>query len=318
MEQKNSPTINFTSKELKDLKTFCDLNEIDVEQFIKECFNKGYQIEKYGLLTTDDGQQVVFEEKEIIKEVIKEVPVEVEKIIEKEVIKEVPVEIEKIVVKEVIKEVEKPVEVIKEVEKIVEVEKPVEVIKEVEKPVEVVVEKEVYITDDEQVKELGGKIAELNEMNSSLIKELKTTEEEKKKTSTKLTEMENIFREEKGKLLLEIQQLEIQMSKKDESLDELRRTLDVELDKPPVEVEKVVEVIKEVPVEKIVEKEVKVENKEKLIKLQETITKMRDELREKDEKLLQIEKNLVELEKIKGPIKGVFMGSSNLNDNIYK
>lgn len=302
MEQKNSQIINLTSKELKDLKTFCDLNEIDIDQFIKECFKKGYQIEKYGLLTTDDGQQVVFEEKEVIKEVIKEVPVEVEKIIEKEVIKEVPVEIEKIVVKEVIKEVEKPIEVIKEVEKIVEV----------EKPVEVVVEKEVYITDDEQVKELGGKIAELNEMNSSLIKELKTTEEEKKKTSTKLTEMENIFREEKGKLLLEIQQLEIQMSKKDESLDELRRTLDVELDKPPVEVEKVVEVIKEVPVEKIVE------NKEKLIKLQETITKMRDELREKDEKILQIEKNLVELEKIKGPIKGVFMGSSNLNDNIYK
>ena len=312
MEQKNSQIINLTSKELKDLKTFCDLNEIDIDQFIKECFKKGYQIEKYGLLTTDDGQQVVFEEKEVIKEVIKEVPVEVEKIIEKEVIKEVPVEIEKIVVKEVIKEVEKPIEVIKEVEKIVEVEKPVEVIKEVEKPVEVVVEKEVYITDDEQVKELGGKIAELNEINSSLIKELKTTEEEKKKTSTKLTEMENIFREEKGKLLLEIQQLETQMSKKDESLDELRRTLDVELDKPPVEVEKVVEVIKEVPVEKIVE------NKEKLIKLQETITKMRDELREKDEKLLQIEKNLVELEKIKGPIKGVFMGSSNLNDNIYK
>jgi len=302
MEQKNSQIINLTSKELKDLKTFCDLNEIDIDQFIKECFKKGYQIEKYGLLTTDDGQQVVFEEKEVIKEVIKEVPVEVEKIIEKEVIKEVPVEIEKIVVKEVIKEVEKPIEVIKEVEKIVEV----------EKPVEVVVEKEVYITDDEQVKELGGKIAELNEINSSLIKELKTTEEEKKKTSTKLTEMENIFREEKGKLLLEIQQLETQMSKKDESLDELRRTLDVELDKPPVEVEKVVEVIKEVPVEKIVE------NKEKLIKLQETITKMRDELREKDEKLLQIEKNLVELEKIKGPIKGVFMGSSNLNDNIYK
>ena len=304
MEQKNSQIINLTSKELKDLKTFCDLNEIDIDQFIKECFKKGYQIEKYGLLTTDDGQQVVFEEKEVIKEVIKEVPVEVEKIIEKEVIKEVPVEIEKIVVKEVIKEVEKPIEVEKIVEK--------EIIKVVEKPIEVVVEKEVYITDDEQVKELGGKIAELNEINSSLIKELKTTEEEKKKTSTKLTEMENIFREEKGKLLLEIQQLEIQMSKKDESLDELRRTLDVELDKPPVEVEKVVEVIKEVPVEKIVE------NKEKLIKLQETITKMRDELREKDEKLLQIEKNLVELEKIKGPIKGVFMGSSNLNDNIYK
>ena len=38
-----------------------------------------------------------------------------------------------------------------------------EKIVEVEVPVEVVVEKEVYITDDEQVKELGGRIAELEE-----------------------------------------------------------------------------------------------------------------------------------------------------------
>lgn len=76
---------------------------------------------------------------EVVREVVKEVPVEVirEVPVEVEVPKEVPVE----VVKEVVKEV--PVEVIKEVvreipvevEKIVE--KPVEVIKEVEKEVEV-------------------------------------------------------------------------------------------------------------------------------------------------------------------------------------
>ncbi len=76
---------------------------------------------------------------EVVREVVKEVPVEVirEVPVEVEVPKEVPVE----VVKEVVKEV--PVEVIKEVvreipvevEKIVE--KPVEVIREVEKEVEV-------------------------------------------------------------------------------------------------------------------------------------------------------------------------------------
>ncbi len=88
---------------------------------------------------------------EVVREVVKEVPVEVirEVPVEVEVPKEVPVEVVKEVVKEVpvevIKEVvreipvekivEKPVEVIKEVEKIVE--KPVEVIREVEKEVEV-------------------------------------------------------------------------------------------------------------------------------------------------------------------------------------
>jgi len=273
MAQKNSPTINFTSKELKDIKSFCDLNEIDIEQFVKDCFNKGYRIEKYGLLS-DGGQQVIVEEKEVIKEVIKEVPVEVEKIVEKEVIKEIEVEIpvEKIV--EVIKEVEKPVEVIKEIEVEKEVikEVPVEVIKEVK------VEKEVYITDDEQVKELGEKIAKLEKSNKTYSTKLKKTNSEKKKLEEELSNME-ILLEEKPK-----------------------------------------EVIKEIEVEKIVEKEVikEVDNKEKLQKLQDTISKLRDGVREKDEKILQLEKSLVELEKLKGPIKGQFMGSSNLNDNLYR
>jgi len=95
--------LKLNSTEIKDIESFCKLNEFeDVNNFVKECFNKGYQIEKYGLLTID-GQTVI--EKEVIKEVIKEVPVE----IIKEVVREVEIE----VTKEVIKEV--PVEVIKEV-----------------------------------------------------------------------------------------------------------------------------------------------------------------------------------------------------------
>ena len=92
--------------------------------------------------------------KEVVREVIKEVPVEVIKEVEKEVpvevikevvreipvevVKEVPVEVEKIVqteaepvIKEVVREV--PIEVVKEVV----IEKPVEKIVEVEKTVEV-------------------------------------------------------------------------------------------------------------------------------------------------------------------------------------
>ncbi len=71
-------------------------------------------------------------------EVVKEVEVEVEKIIE--VVKEVEVEVEKIV--EVVKIVEKEVEV--EVIKEVEVGVEVEVIKEVEKIIEIPIEKIVY------------------------------------------------------------------------------------------------------------------------------------------------------------------------------
>ena len=203
-------TFNFSIQEEKEIKDFCKLNGLDYNQFIKECFDKGYRIEKYGLLTAD-GQAI------LEKEVIKEVPVE--KIVEIE--------------KEVVKEIEVPVEVIKEVI----VEKPVEIIKEV------IVEKEVYVDND----------AEINE------------------------------------LLLKIQQLE---------------------NKPPevVEVEKVVEVIKEV----------EVDNKEKQKLLQETIQKLREEIRKKDEIILQLEKNIVELKEIQGPVRGQFMRSSNLNDNLYR
>ena len=108
---------------------------------------------------------------EVVKEVVKEVPVEVIKEVEKEVpvevVKEVPVEVIKEIVKEVEKEV--PVEVIKEVVKEVPVEVikevPVEIIKHdytpvqvevptvVEKEVEVATEKEVYYSFREALEE---------------------------------------------------------------------------------------------------------------------------------------------------------------------
>ena len=169
-----------------------------------------------------------------------------EVIVEKhvEIIKEVPVE------KEVIKEV------IKEVVREVPVEKVVvrEVIKEI--PVDRIVEKEVYITDNTQVNELLLKIQQLESENQLF--------------STTTTETENIFQNE--------------MSKKDEELDELRRTLD----------------------------ELKNNDKSKL--LQETLQKLRGELQEKN---LQIN----ELQKINNDLQGInkqgtYLRSSNLRDRL--
>ena len=78
--------------------------------------------------------------------------------------------------------------------------------------------------------------------------------------------------------------------------------------------EKPKEIIKEVIIEKIVN----TENKEKLTKLKETISIMSDSIREKDKKILQIQQSMLDLEEIKGPIRGKFMGSTNLNDKLYK
>jgi len=114
---------------------------------------------------------------------------------------------ENLVEKEIIveKRVEIPVEVIKEVEKVVEV------IKEI--PVDRVVEKEIYITDDNQINELVGKVSNLEENIFQLNQEI---ESERKIFSTKVEEMEIFFQKE--------------MSKKNEELDELRQSLDIKLD----------------------------------------------------------------------------------------
>jgi hypothetical protein len=185
---------------------------------------------------------------------------------------------EKQLIKEVIveKRVEVPIEVIKEVEKIVEVvrEVPIEIIKEV--PVEKVVTKIEYISDKSSENELTEKIFHLNE----------ELEKERQKFSTKTEEMENFFQNE--------------MSKKDEELDELRHNLDELLDKPPVEIIKEVEVIKEV------------ENNEKLKMMGETLQKLRKELSLKDKKIEELEEINKQLESMKVSQGAVYLKGSNL------
>lgn len=200
----------FDKNIIKSLKEFCELNKIkDIDEFIKKCFDLGFNIEKYGLLGKN-GE---------IKEKIVEVPVEV--------------------IKEII------------IEKEIPVEKVVEVIKEVEKI--------VTITNNEELEE---KIFHLNQ----------EIESERKIFSTKVEEMENFFQKE--------------MSKKNEELDELRRSLDIKLD----------------------------DNKEKM--LQDTLQKLRKEINEKNQKIKDLETINQELEKNKPNKRGFLMKGSNLNDTL--
>jgi len=149
MDQKNSLTITLSKEQTKEVIRYCQLNDIDPDGFLVDCFNQGFLIEKNGLIGKTGGVQEKLVEKEVIVEKRVEIPVEV--------IKEV----------EVVKEI--PIEIIKEVE----------VIKEV--PVEVVIEKEVYITDDEQVNELGGKIAKLEEEKNELLLKIQQLDSNKPK-----------------------------------------------------------------------------------------------------------------------------------------
>ena len=133
-------------KDLKDeIWEYCRLNDItDLNAFIIRMLRQGYSTEKYGPTPFKIGGN---SEKETIVEKIVEVPVEVIKEVEK--IVEVPIE----VVREIVKEI--PVEIIKEV------------IKEV--PVDKIIEKEVYITNDQQVTELMKRIQELESTPPKVI-----------------------------------------------------------------------------------------------------------------------------------------------------
>jgi hypothetical protein len=93
MEQKNFSIIDLNSKELKDIKQFCELNKIeDVQKFMYTCFKQGYEIKKFGLLNPGKtgGIEEKWVEKEVIIEKRVEIPIEVIKEVEK--IIEVPVE----------------------------------------------------------------------------------------------------------------------------------------------------------------------------------------------------------------------------------
>ena len=143
--------LKLSNAEHKDLVDYCNLNDLLISSVVKDSFIAGYNIEKYGLLNTD--QEV--KEVEVIKEVTKYI--EVEKPVE--VIKEVPVE----------RIVEKIVEVIKEVP----VEKVViqEIIREI--PVEVVVTKTEYISDNTQINELLLKIQQLEDTPPRIVEVIK-------------------------------------------------------------------------------------------------------------------------------------------------
>ena len=184
---------------------------------------------------------------------------------------------EKHVIKEVIveKRVEVPVEVIKEIEKIVEV--PVEIIKEIEKIVEVPVDR---IIEKEFIKEV--------------IKEVPV-----EKIVTKIEYIcDKTTEDELGGI---IAKLKNEMSKKDEKLDELRHNLDELLDKPPIEIIKEVEVIKEIE-----------KPNDKVNLLQQTIQNLTSEVRELKKKNEELENKLNDQPRQSGEIPAKFFGGSNL------
>jgi len=279
-------TLELDSNQYKDLTRYCELNKFIPEEIAKKSYLEGFMIEKYGLLGNTGGVQEKQVEIEVIREKRVEIPVEVIKEVVKVEYVEVPVEkivtvekpVEKLV--EVIKEV--PVEVIKEVQ----VEKIVEVIKEVP------VEKIVTIYDNSSENELLLKIQQLEQEFSTKTTEIGIIKQE---FSTITTENENIFHDK--------------MSKKDEELDELRRTLDEHLAKPPVE--KIVEVV--------VEKETTDNSsKSKLDALQNTLAKVRQETLEKDKKIKELEQTIQEIQKFQDNKQAVYLKGSNLDDKLYK
>jgi hypothetical protein len=139
--------LKLSNAEHKDLVDYCNLNDLLISSVVKDSFIAGYNIEKYGLLNTDQEVKEVEVIKEVTKYVEVEKPVEVikEVIIEKtvEVIKEVPVE--KVVIQEIIREV----------------------------PVEVVVTKTEYISDNTQINELLLKIQQLEDTPPRIVEVIK-------------------------------------------------------------------------------------------------------------------------------------------------
>jgi len=281
--------LNLSTTENKDLISYCNMNDLRISEVIKKSYLEGFNIERYGLLNMG-GTREKQVEKEVIVEKRVEVPIEI--------IKEVPkieyVEIEKQVDRIVEKIVEVPIEVIKEVPVDRVVEKVVEVIKEipVEKVVikevikEIPVEKVVYVTDHE-------------ELNAKIFQKEQEFDQQRQIFSTKTLE-------------------------KDKELDELRHSLDIL--RQSSQVEKIVEVIKEVPVEKIVIQEeiVEVEKestdsnlKTKFDALQSTVQKLKLDNIEKDKQLREYEKTIEEIQKFQVERKAAFLKGSNLDDTLY-
>ena len=94
------------------------------------------------------------------------------------------------------------------------------------------------------------------------------------------------------------------ISKLEEELDKVRRSLDEHLSKPPIEIIKEVEVIKEV------------DNNEKLKMMGETLQKLRKELLLKDKKIEELEGINKQLESIKVSQGAVYLKGSNITQKL--
>ena len=235
----------FNKTIMQAVSAFCDANDIeDKDEFIYLCFKQGFDIKKFGLL----GNSLNEGEKDLKTDVIGEKRVEIE------VIREIRVEV--------------PVEVIREV------------IKEV--PIDRVVEKEVYITDDIQVNELGEKIAKLEiEMSKKEI----NLDELRRVISTKTNEIGAIVEEFSTKTTENESFFQNEMSKKNEELDELRQKLDILV------------------------------TNNKVNMLQETLQSLRSELQLKNEQIKELEK--INRELLNGnDNQGYLLRGSNLNKRV--
>jgi hypothetical protein len=211
MEPKNLPTHKLNTSNIKDITSYCKLNNIDdVDSFVNKCFKRGYDVEVYGLL----GKTGIIGEKRVEIEVIREKRVEipVEVIIEVEKI----VEVEKIIEKTIEVPVDRIVEIIKEIP----VEKVVikEVIKEV--PVETVVTKIEYISDNTQINELLLKIQQLESRPPEIIEIIKEVLMDKIVIQEKIVEVDKP--NDKSKLLeVTLQNLRKELSLKNETIKDL-------------------------------------------------------------------------------------------------
>lgn len=59
--------IELNKSELSDLETFCKLNGLNIEQFVKKCYISGFAIEKYGLLGEEKEKIIYVVDEEKIK-----------------------------------------------------------------------------------------------------------------------------------------------------------------------------------------------------------------------------------------------------------
>jgi hypothetical protein len=327
--------LNLSNTENKDLTSYCNLNDLRISEVIKKSYLDGFNIERYGLLNTGGirekqvEKEVIVEKRveipvEVIKEVVRieyvEVEKPIEKIVEKEVIKEVIKEVP--VEKEVIREVIKEVPVDRVVEKVVEVIKEIPVEKVVIKDVikEVLIDKIVYVTDQE-------------EMNTKIFQKEQEFEEQRQIFSTKTQALENNFHNEKTELLLKIRQLENQEPKTIEVIKEIpvekvviqEKMVEVVKEIPVEKIvvqEKIVEVIKEIPVEiikeVIIEKQTTGDLQPKLDALQNTVHKLKQDNIEKDKKIREYEQTIQDIQKFQDEKKAMFLRGSNLDDKLYK